>query len=71
MNENGRSRDSVLFVSKCPTCMRDQAQGYSRGDLRRLMGRGHPVEAYCMMCDEYWPLSPPERASLMAELAPS
>jgi len=68
---NDRPHDCILFVSSCPRCSREQAQSYGRADLRRLISRAHPIEGYCVMCDGYWSLSVPERASLMAELAPS
>jgi hypothetical protein len=63
--------DSILFVSTCPECRREQAQKYSRAALRRLIGRAHPIEAYCAMCDGYWSLTILERAGLSAELAAS
>ena len=58
---------AVRFRSMCPKCAKIQPQpGYDRNSLLRLLNRGHPVEAYCAACDEYWPVSNKERAALGA-----
>jgi hypothetical protein len=57
--------ESVLFTSTCPRCTRDQPQrGFSRAALERLFRRGYPVEAYCVMCDQFWAISVRERVAL-------
>jgi len=43
--------------------MRPQ-RGYNRDSLLRLLNGGHPVEGYCTVCDEFWPISAEERARL-------
>src|SRR6516225_1953458 len=48
---------------------RSTAQWYAHSALTRLLQRGHPVEAYCVMCDDYWPINAHERDSLTARLA--
>jgi len=57
----------VGFRSVCPKCaeMRPQ-RGYDRNSLLRLLNGGYPVEAYCVACDEYWPISIKERVALGA-----
>jgi hypothetical protein len=45
--------------------MRPQ-RGYDRNSLLRLLNGGYPVEAYCVACDEYWPISIKERVALGA-----
>ena len=51
----------------CPKCAKIQPQrGYDRNSLLRLLNGGYPVEAYCVACDEYWPLSIKERVVLCA-----
>ena len=57
----------VGFRSMCPKCaeMRPQ-RGYDRNSLLRLLNGGYPVEAYCVACDEYWPISIKERVALGA-----
>jgi hypothetical protein len=55
---------SVLFTSKCPRCLRDQTQSFTKPSLRRLLDAGHPVEGYCVMCDQFWSLSVRERLQL-------
>lgn len=58
----------ISLVSECPRCRHERAQWYSPGALQRLFSGGHPVEAYCTMCDEYWRVSAYERAGLAANL---
>ena len=47
----------IPLVSECPGCKHERVQWYSPGGLRRLLTRGHPVEAYCPECDGYWRIS--------------
>ena len=58
---------TTLFMSTCPKCMEPRSQcSYGREGLWRLLHRGHPVEAYCESCDEYWPITREERTRLSA-----
>ena len=59
----------IPFVSVCPRCGDERAQWYSDRSLSRLLQHGHPVEGYCVMCQEYWQLDSPERSALAAKLA--
>lgn len=53
------------FTSTCPRCQREQHQGgFSRGSVQRLLEKGLPIEGYCLMCDQFWPVGAPERAEL-------
>ena len=55
----------IPFVSNCPRCMRPQAQGgFTRSALRRLLQHGYPIEAYCDMCDQFWPVNAQQRVHL-------
>ena len=57
----------VGFRSMCPKCAEIPPQrGYDRNSLLRLLNGGYPVEAYCVACDEYWPISIKERVALGA-----
>jgi hypothetical protein len=58
----------VPFLSTCPKCKHNQAQWYTRGALLRLLNGNHPVEGYCVTCDEYWGISTHERAELAVAL---
>ena len=58
----------VPFLSTCPRCKHTQAQWYTRGALLRLLNGDHPVEGYCVPCDEYWRISAHERAGLAIAL---
>jgi hypothetical protein len=63
--------ESVPFMAICPKCQAHRLQrGFSREALDRMLTGGHPVEAYCMSCDEFWAISPGERAALAAGLGP-
>jgi hypothetical protein len=33
-----------------------------------LLKADHPSEAYCAACDEFWAVSPPERAAIASEV---
>jgi hypothetical protein len=61
--------DSVPFMSLCPKCKDVRSQlGYSLRALFRLLKGNHPVEAYCVICNEYWPISAQERVRLAERL---
>lgn len=68
VNRHGLVFDSVPFMAVCPKCkdVRSQA-GYSPRSLFWLLNRDRPIEAYCVVCDEHWPISVQERERL-AEL---
>jgi hypothetical protein len=59
----------IPFVSTCPRCGYLQAQWYTPSVLLRLLDRGHPVEAYCAMCDLFWKLTAHELDNLAEKLA--
>jgi hypothetical protein len=56
---------AVLFVSTCPTCQREQPQdAFTVADLVRLLNGGYPIEAYCVPCDDFWPITFEKRVEL-------
>jgi hypothetical protein len=58
-----------VFVAKCPGCGYDHAQdGFSVASLERLLARGHPIEGYCVICDDFWQVSHQERTRVAADL---
>jgi hypothetical protein len=59
----------IAFVSACPRCGHEQAQWYSQLALSARLRRGHPIEGYCVVCQEYWQLDSHERTHLAAKLA--
>lgn len=66
---DNRMHESIPFTSTCPKCQSHQNQrGFSRAALGRLLNNGHPIEAYCVTCDEFWVISARERAALAAGL---
>ena len=55
----------VLFISTCPKCGVPQPQqGFSCSALQRLLRGDHPIEAYCVACDEFWSVSLEERREI-------
>lgn len=56
---------TIVFVSTCPSCQREQPQdAFTVADLMRLLNGGHPIEAYCVPCDKFWPITVQERVEL-------
>jgi len=66
--QGGTISARVPLLSTCPRCMLSQVRWYTRGALRRLLNGDHPVEGYCVPCDEYWGISAHERAGLAIAL---
>jgi len=61
----------IPFTSTCPRCTREQHQrALPRAALSRLLNKGYPIEAYCVMCDQFWPISPRDRAMARGALSP-
>ena len=61
--------DSVPFMSMCPTCKDSRAQvGYSPWGLLRRLNDDRPIEAFCVVCNQFWPITAQERGQLAEEL---
>jgi hypothetical protein len=61
--------ESARFSSWCPTCNDTRSQlGYTARTLSRFLDRNRPIEAYCVICNGFWPISAEERTRLAAEL---
>jgi len=61
---------SFSFVSVCLKCKGVRSQsGFGGRTLFRLLHHNRPIEAYCVVCDEFWPISVSERAALARGLA--
>ena len=57
--------EAIAFISICPRCRREQLQtGFTRVELERLFNGGHPIEAHCVPCQEFWPISLEKRIEL-------
>lgn len=64
-----RMYESIPFESTCPDCAHPQPQrGFSRAALSRLLNGGHPVEAYCVMCNVFWSITADERIAIASDL---
>ena len=62
---NDRMPDSVGFVSMCPNCKDTRFQrGYSFRTLVTFLVSDQPVEAYCPVCNVFWPINANERSAL-------
>jgi hypothetical protein len=59
----------IVFASTCPICMYPQVQDrFTAEALHRLLDRGHPIEAYCTTCRQFWSIALRERAALARTL---
>jgi hypothetical protein len=57
--------EAIVFAATCPRCKREQLQtGYTLTDLSRLLDGGHPIEAFCEFCDEFWAVGVQKRVEL-------
>jgi hypothetical protein len=68
---NGSSlfSDSTPFMSMCPTCKDNRAQlGYSPWGLLRRLNDHRPIEAFCVICNQFWPITTHERMRLAKDL---
>lgn len=64
-----RKYEPVTFTATCLLCAREQPQrGFSRATLQRLLSHGLPIEAYCVTCDQFWPMSGQARTALSEAL---
>lgn len=62
---NVRLPDSLGFMSTCPNCKDVRSQQiYGLRALIRFLVDNQPIEAYCAVCNEFWPISANERAEL-------
>lgn len=60
-----RLPDSLGFMSTCPNCKEVRSQQiYGFRAVVRFLVDGLPIEAYCAVCNEFWPITANERAEL-------
>ena len=60
-----RLPDSLGFMSTCPNCKDVRSQQiYGFRTLVRFLVDNQPIEAYCAVCKEFWPITANERAEL-------
>lgn len=60
---------SIAFVSTCPSCGHPQHQHGSRRALQRLLNGPYPIEAYCVVCDLFWPITAAERIAVASDVS--
>jgi len=61
--------EPIPFMSRCPSCGERRLQdGYTRRALLRLVNTHGSIEAYCIVCDGFWPVSALERAGIVIGL---
>lgn len=60
---------SIAFVSTCPRCGHPQHQHGSRRALLRLLNGPYPIEAYCVVCDLFWPITAAERIAVASDVS--
>jgi hypothetical protein len=67
---DGWAQEPGPFTSTCPGCEGAQLQqDLSAADLERLLHDVRPIEAYCVMGDQLWPITVRERVGLAKVLA--
>ena len=60
-----RLPDSLGFMSTCPNCKEVRSQQiHGLRTLIRFLADNKPIEAYCAVCNEFWPITANERAEL-------
>ena len=60
-----RLSDSLRFLSMCPNCKDarfQQVHGFRT--LITSLVHNQPIDAYCAVCNDFWPISANERAEL-------
>ena len=51
-------REDAPFLATCPKCkIRQPQHRYDRAAFLTLLNHGHPIEAFCPGCDEFWAIS--------------
>jgi hypothetical protein len=61
--------DPIPFMSSCPKCKHEQPQrGYPRVALLRFLEGHRDIEAYCVTCNHFWPISAEERQAIIESL---
>ena len=56
----------IAFMSRCPKCGdRRLQEGYTHRMLRRLLNTQSNIEAYCGVCNTFWPISALERDGIV------
>jgi len=61
--------EPIPFMSRCPSCGERRLQdGYTRRALLRLLNTHGSIEAYCIVCDGFWPVSALERNGIVIGL---
>ena len=60
--------DPAPFMSVCAKCSEARLQlGYSTWGLLRRLKRNRPIEACCVICNQFWPITAQERVRLAKE----
>jgi hypothetical protein len=60
---------SVPFMAMCPTCKESRLQsGDCALTLWSLLKHQRPIETYCVICKQFWPITAQERVRLAREI---
>jgi hypothetical protein len=58
--------NAIPFLSQCPKCGHFRLQlSHTRGALLSLLNTDGEIVAYCLPCDELWPINDPERRAIV------
>jgi len=57
---------ALTFKAICPTCGREELQKtLTFAALERLIDGCYPIEAYCAVCDDFWPVNIQKRVEII------
>ena len=63
---------ALTFKAICPTCGREELQKtLTFAALERLIDGCYPIEAYCAVCDDFWPVNIQKRVEIIEAVSQS
>jgi hypothetical protein len=60
--------EKTYVCSRCPKCNDSRVVTFLSVELKDLMENGRQINCMCSACNEIWPITPTERASLERQL---
>ena len=61
--------DRMYVSSKCPKCNDSRVVSFLRVEVLDMVRARRPINCMCGACNEIWPITPVERASLEQDFA--
>ena len=58
--------EPISFKARCPKCGQERLQrSHTRTALLSELNTNREIVAYCLPCDEFWPINEPERSAII------